>query len=194
MPARTASWTLPRTLEETRTLVRERLGAAPAFEQLPPEEQRALAQQLVQVIRFVASSGGPAEVAVRRTVERSGATVNEVASRDRDRLVRLVGGVFQATVETSVEQLRTYAALVADAAKSLDAFAARGDGDGSGAPDELAQRHPDTFAVESSEPTGEPGAPRSPPSQRVAKGEEPDRRRSLGEVSRGPGLGPRHVR
>jgi hypothetical protein len=102
----------------------------------------------------------------------------------------LIKNVFQAIVESSIEQMRAYGELIANVAKTVDQFMTDNISSGAGR-DFLANRYPDTFQVElqpgaSSFAEGTEAAP--PTAQLVAKGEDPERR--LTEISKELGVDP----
>jgi hypothetical protein len=126
--------------------------------------------------------------AVREGVEQFGALVQKV---DFPKFVGgLIKNVFQAIVESSIEQMRAYGELIANVAKSVDQFMADNISAGS-ARDWLAQRYPDALSVEVQESdTGfAEGAPAAEPTaQLVAQGENAPQR--LGEASQEMGIVP----
>jgi hypothetical protein len=86
----------------------------------------------------------------------------------------LIKNVFQAIVESSIEQMRAYGELVANVAKTTDQFMRDNIGEGAGR-DYLADAFPDTLSV------GDPGEDSAPP-RLQAQGDNADVR--LAEISR----------
>src|SRR4029077_1619507 len=83
--------------------------------------------------------------AVREGVEQFGALVQKV---DFPKFVGgLIQNVFQAIVESSIEQMRAYGELIANVAKTVDHFMPDNISAGAGR-DWLADRFPDTLGVE----------------------------------------------
>jgi hypothetical protein len=83
--------------------------------------------------------------AVREGVEQFGALVKKV---DFPKFVGgLIKNVFQAIVESSIEQMRAYGDLIANVAKTVDQFMADNISVGAGR-DYLAQRYPDALGVD----------------------------------------------
>jgi len=87
----------------------------------------------------------------------------------------LISNVFQAIVESSIQQMRAYGELIANVAKTVDQFMADNIGPGA-ARDYLADRFPDDLAVEISTTSSlaEGDAQAAPPTATlVAKSEDP---------------------
>ena len=83
--------------------------------------------------------------AVREGVEQFGALVKKV---DFPKFVGgLIKNVFQAIVESSIEQMRAYGELISNVAKTVDQFMVDNISVGAGR-DWLAERYPDTLGVE----------------------------------------------
>lgn len=126
--------------------------------------------------------------AVREGVEQFGALVKKV---DFPKFVGgLIKNVFQAIVESSIEQMRAYGELISNVAKTVDQFMTDNISAGAGR-DWLAERYPDTVGIEVS--TGasafaEGGETTQPTAQLTASGEDPARR--LTEISRDLNLDP----
>jgi len=153
----------------------------------PPPVSRAQAQADT-VKNFRNLAGGLPDAAgqdfragaAREGVEQFGALVQKV---DFPKFVGgLIRNVFQAIVESSMDQMRAYGELIANVAKTVDQFMADNIGPGA-ARDYLANRFPDALAVEIE---AGPGAlaegEGAPPSARLApKGEDPEVR--LAEIS-----------
>jgi hypothetical protein len=125
---------------------------------------------------------------VREGVEQFGALVKKV---DFPAFVGgLIKNVFQAIVESSIEQMRAYGELIANVAKTVDQFMSDNISAGAGR-DYLANRYPDTFEVDvqqGSAAFAEGGEAPPPTVQLVAKGEDPEQR--LTEISRELGVDP----
>lgn len=237
-----APWTTPQALEAVRPRVKELLTAVPSYSALTPDEQRALAANMVKVLAYISDPNGIAEEAagtahdrrergrngdaggsppilsraqaddpvtatkrmlsaapetagqdfkagaVREGVEQFGALVQKV---DFPKFVGgLIKNVFQAIVESSIEQMRAYGELIANVAKTVGEFADANIGQAAGR-DWLAQKYPDALEVESNPQAGGfaegDAAPPAPPVL-VAKGEDPAVK--LAEVSRDLGIIP----
>jgi hypothetical protein len=226
-----AGWTSPQSLESVRPMVRDMLLAVPVFAKLQPEEQRALAANMVKVLSYISDPNGigqavskrspppPAPLAqaqaqadaveatkqslskspgavgkdfkagaVREGVEQFGALVKKV---DFPKFVGgLIKNVFQAIVESSIEQMRAYGELIANVSKTVDAFMTDNISAGAGR-DWLAQKYPDALGVEVNQSAGafaEGEAPPAPTATLTAKGENPQVR--LAEISRDLNLSP----
>src|SRR5262249_53862872 len=139
-----------------RPQVRDGLLGTHAFSKLTPEEQQALARDMVKVISYIAdpnavseslsapaaramdqaesiknfgnlTKGLPGQVgkdfsagATNAGVEAFGALVQKV---DFPKFVGgLIKNVFQAIVESSIQQMRAYGELIANVAKTVDQF------------------------------------------------------------------------
>lgn len=126
--------------------------------------------------------------AVREGVEQFGALVQKV---DFPKFVGgLIQNVFQAIVESSIEQMRAYGELIANVAKTVDQFMTDNISAGAGR-DWLAERYPDALGVEVESSAGafaEDGMPAAPTAKIAARGDNPERR--LGEISRDLNLDP----
>ncbi len=126
--------------------------------------------------------------AVREGVEQFGALVQKV---DFPKFVGgLIKNVFQAIVESSIEQMRAYGELIANVAKTVDQFMADNISVGAGR-DWLAERFPDTLEVEVNAGSGglaEEGEAAPTTTQLVARGDDPEQR--LQEISRELGVEP----
>lgn len=125
---------------------------------------------------------------VREGVEQFGALVQKV---DFPKFVGgLIKNVFQAIVESSIEQMRAYGELIGNVAKTVDQFMTDNISAGAGR-DWLAERYPDALGVEVD--AGAAGfaegdeAP-APTAQLAARGEDAAQR--LGEISRDLNLDP----
>ncbi|MGE0853679.1 MAG: hypothetical protein AB7O44_29385 [Hyphomicrobiaceae bacterium] len=118
--------------------------------------------------------------AVRQGVEQFGALVQKV---DFPKFVGgLIKNVFQAIVESSMDQMRAYGELIANVAKTVDQFMADNIGPGA-ARDYLANRFPDALEVEVGDDSGGSAEGEgTPPSARLAaKGDDAEAR--LAEIS-----------
>ena len=126
--------------------------------------------------------------AVREGVEQFGALVQKV---DFPKFVGgLIQNVFQAIVESSIEQMRAYGELIANVAKTVDQFMTDNISAGAGR-DWLADRFPDTLGVEvESGASGfaEDGQAPAPTAKIMARGDNPQQR--LAEISRDLNLDP----
>lgn len=110
--------------------------------------------------------------AVKQGVEQFGALVQKV---DFPKFVGgLIKNVFQAIVESSMQQMRAYGELIANVAKTVDEFMTDNIGEGAGR-DYLAGRFPDSLAVDvSSSSSFAEGDPAPPVARLVATGEAPE--------------------
>jgi hypothetical protein len=139
-------------------------------------------------------AGAPGQVgqdfkagAVREGVEQFGALVQKV---DFPKFVGgLIQNVFQAIVDSSIQQMRAYGELLANVAKSVDEYA-RDNISENNSRDWLAEKYPDALGVDMEGTAGgfAEGSDAEAPPQPVlaARGEDPERR--LGEISRDVGL------
>ena len=120
--------------------------------------------------------------AVREGVQQFGALVQKV---DFPKFVGgLIKNVFQAIVESSIEQMRAYGELIANVAKTVDQFMVDNISVGAGR-DWLAERYPDTLGVEvgsGASAFAEGGETAPPTTQLAPRGENPEQK--LGEISR----------
>ncbi len=223
-----ATWTTPESINAVRPQVRQLLTQIPAFHALPPEEQKALAANMVKVMSYISDPNGivhtlpatplaqgqanaveatkqslaqsPGAVgkdfkagAVREGVDQFGAMVKKV---DFPKFVGgLIKNVFQAIVESSIEQTRAYGELIANVSKTVDGFMQDNISAGAGR-DWLAQKYPDTLGVETnanadSFAAGDPAAPAATPTTSttlVARGDDATVR--LAEISHEMNLNP----
>jgi hypothetical protein len=126
--------------------------------------------------------------AVREGVEQFGALVQKV---DFPKFVGgLIKNVFQAIVESSIEQMRAYGELIGNVAKTVDQFMTDNISAGAGR-DWLAERYPDALGVEVNVDAGsfaEDGETPAPTAQLAARGENSEAR--LAEISRDLNLNP----
>ena len=132
--------------------------------------------------------------AVRQGVEQFGEMVKKV---DFPKFVGgLIKNVFQAIVESSIEQMRAYGELIANVAKTTDQFMRDNISEGAGR-DFLAESYPDALGVQAGSNSegfalGEPGAAgttgTATPAVLVPIGENPEVR--LAEISRNLNLSP----
>lgn len=118
-----------------RHAVKDLLTQSKAFSQLPPDKQSQIAHHTVLVVDYLVS---PA----RQT---SGAAPSLTQQADFPAFVSsLIKGVFQAIVNTSIEQMEAYGKLVAAVTKSLDKFRDENVSDNE-ARDYLLERLPDLY-------------------------------------------------
>jgi hypothetical protein len=99
-------------------------------------------------------------------------------------------GVFQAIIESSIQQMRVFGELIADVAETVDQFTVDSISAGAGR-DWLAQRYPDALAVEagsSASAFAEGGRTPPTPTRLVTRGEDPDQK--LDQISRELGVDP----
>jgi hypothetical protein len=223
-----APWTTPQALDAVRERVKNLLTAIPTFKALTPEEQRALATNMVKVMAYITDPHGiitetttngttPAQVraladdpveatksmlskppktagqdfkagAVREGVDQFGALVKKV---DFPKFVGgLIKNVFQAIVESSIEQMRAYGELISNVAKTVGDFANDNISQAAGR-DWLAQKYPGSLEVQSGAQSGAmaegDAAPAAAPVL-AAKGENVEVK--LAEVSRDLGIVP----
>jgi hypothetical protein len=110
---------------------------------------------------------------VREGVEQFGALVKKV---DFPKFVGgLIKNVFQAIVESSIEQMRAYGELIANVAKTVDQFMADNISAGAGR-DWLSERYPDALGVEVGSTAGAfaEGDEAAPTAQLVTHGDDPE--------------------
>ena len=126
--------------------------------------------------------------AVREGVEQFGALVQKV---DFPKFVGgLIKNVFQAIVESSIEQMRAYGELIANVAKTVDQFMQDNISAGAGR-DWLAQSYPDALGVDVSSGStafAEDGEAAPATATLATRGENPEQR--LTEISRELNLNP----
>ena len=128
--------------------------------------------------------------AVRQGVEQFGEMVQKV---DFPKFVGgLIKNVFQAIVESSIEQMRAYGELISNVAKTTDQFMRDNIGEAAGR-DFLAESYPDTLGVETGSGAEsfegeEPSGAAAATSKIVPIGENPEVR--LAEISRNLNLSP----
>jgi hypothetical protein len=200
------AWADQETLRHVRPAVRELLESSESFGKLPPAEQEQLAHEMVKVASYMARPDGlplaeeqeetvqgrlakdPGFAgedfeagAIRQGVEQFGELVKKV---DFPQFVSgLIQGVFQAIVDSSMQQMRAYGELVANVAKTVDDFAKDNISENN-ARDWLADRFAGVLDVETS--TGDAGLAEdeAPPPQAklVVKAEDPTA--ALAQVSR----------
>ena len=228
-------WTTPEAIDAVRPQVRALLTDISAFHVLPPDEQRAMAANMVKVMSYIADPNGvvgtlPAQVpaqalarttpaplsraqndaveatkqslssspgmvgkdfkagAVREGVDQFGALVKKV---DFPKFVGgLIKNVFQAIVESSIEQMRAYGELIANVSKTVDSFMQDNISAGAGR-DWLAQKYPDALGVETSANASsfaEGGAAPATTANLVVRGENAEVR--LAQISHEMNLNP----
>jgi len=126
--------------------------------------------------------------AVREGVDQFGAMVKKV---DFPKFVGgLIKNVFQAIVESSIEQMRAYGELIANVSKTVDSFMQDNISAGAGR-DWLAQKYPDALGVETRSDSmsfAEGAAAPAPAAVLVPRGENAEAR--LAEISRELNLAP----
>ena len=120
-----------------RTRVREILTRTPAYRALPKPNQQSLARDMIKVAAAIAGGSGgtdlPTTAVFTRQKSRSGSRtparamttqslslVNEVDFPDF--VSGLIDGVFNSIVNASIKQMRAYAELVSNLAKTVDEF------------------------------------------------------------------------
>ena len=161
----------------------------------PPEPPLAQAQANAVEATKQSLSQSPGAVgkdfkagAVREGVDQFGALVKKV---DFPKFVGgLIKNVFQAIVESSIEQMRAYGELIANVSKTVDSFMQDNISPGAGR-DWLAQKYPDALGVEVNANAGEMAAgdpAPAPAASLVAKGDDPSVR--LAEISHEMNLNP----
>jgi hypothetical protein len=125
---------------------------------------------------------------VREGVAQFGALVQKV---DFPKFVGgLIQNVFQAIVDSSIQQMRAYGELISNVAKTVDQFMQDNISAGAGR-DWLAERFPDALGVEVTAGAGafaEGDPAPAPVAQLVARGDDPAQR--LTEISRDMGVAP----
>jgi hypothetical protein len=203
--ARTQTATADRqTLEAVRPAVRDLLLSVPSYKQLTPEEQQKIAAGMVKIASYMANPSGaltpplssaqadaveatkqrlaqaPGQVgqnfkagAVEQGVEQFGQLVQKV---DFPKFVGgLIKNVFQAIVESSIEQMRAYGELVANVAKTVDEFAQDNISENNSR-DWLAGKYPDALGIGTGTDSGfAEGDTQAPPSPKLqAKGDNPE--------------------
>jgi hypothetical protein len=192
------------TLAVVRPAVRDLLLSVPVYQQLSPEEQQKIAAGMVKIASYMSNPSGvlapplssaqadgveatkqrlskaPGQVgqdfkagAVEQGVEQFGALVQKV---DFPKFVGgLIKNVFQAIVESSIEQMRAYGELVANVAKTVDEFA-QDNISQNNSRDWLAGKYPDALGVSTGSDSGfaEGGAQAPPAPKLEVKGENPE--------------------
>lgn len=131
---------------QVRQTVKRLLGSTPAYSQLPPEKRKQIAHDMVRVATYMAdphglvSSEARQPVLTRRSTRRA---MGPAASRHGAMMLRdgadvvlrelvrvdfpafvggLINGIFHAIVDASIRQMDAYATMLADVAKTVDAF------------------------------------------------------------------------
>jgi hypothetical protein len=200
------------TLDAVRPAVRDLLLSVPAFQQLSPEEQQKIAAGMVKITSYMANPSGtlnppvasaqadaaestkqrlaqaPGQVgkdfkagAVEQGVQQFGELVKKV---DFPKFVGgLIKNVFQAIVESSIEQMRAYGELVANVAKTVDEFAQDNISENNSR-DWLAGKYPDALGISTSTDTSfADGDAQPPPAPKLAtKGDNPEQ--ALTQISK----------
>jgi hypothetical protein len=166
-PARAKPIASPETLEAARRGVRELLSRSQAYDKLPEQQRRDLAHGLVQIASYLAEPDG---VRLRRQSPRIQALADDLtpqqpqafgqaAKAGTDAMINLVQGlnfpnfvsgliqgVFHSIVDSSIQQMEAYAALVANVSKSLSQFRDENTTDNQ-ARDQLVDQFPDLFQI-----------------------------------------------
>jgi hypothetical protein len=190
-----------RTLDTVRPAVRDLLLSVPSYQGLSPDEQQKVASGMVKIASYMANPEGaflppvsqaqadaaetakqrlakaPGQVgqdfkagAVEQGVQQFGALVQKV---DFPKFVGgLIKNVFQAIVESSIEQMRAYGELVANVAKTVDEFA-RDNITENNSRDWLAGKYPDALGIGGGTDSGFAEGGEAPPTPKLeAKGED----------------------
>ncbi|HYP05579.1 MAG TPA: hypothetical protein VER03_05025 [Bryobacteraceae bacterium] len=132
-------------MNRTKTLVdketRGLLALSPAYQQLPPDKQQQIARDMAKVGAYLAQPEGiPAN-----TLPGAVAFVSLVQAVDFPKFVAgLINGVFQAIVESSIQQMEAYGKMIANVADSVDQFMDDNVSENS-ARDWLVQTYPDAL-------------------------------------------------
>ena len=160
----------------------------------PPPLAVAQADPLTDTKKMLSQSPGAVGKdfkagAVREGVDQFGALVKKV---DFPKFVGgLIKNVFQAIVESSIEQMRAYGELIANVSKTVDTFMQDNISAGAGR-DWLAQKYPDALGVETSTTSGSfaegDAAPPATTATLVARGDDAAVR--LAEISHEMNLNP----
>lgn len=192
------------TLDAVRPAVRDLLLSVPAFKELSPDEQQKIASGMVKIASYMANPSGtlapplssaqadaveatkqrlakaPSQVgqdfkagAVEQGVQQFGALVQKV---DFPVFVGgLIKNVFQAIVQSSIDQMRAYGELIANVAKTVDEFA-QDNITQNNARDWLAAKYPDALGVSTGTDSDfADDNTQAPPSPKLAtKGDNPD--------------------
>ena len=160
----------------------------------PPALARAQAEDVLDATRkSISKSPGMVGDKFKAGAVREGVD-QFVALTQKVDFPKFVGGliknVFQAIVESSIEQMRAYGELIANVAKTVDQYMTDNISAAAGR-DYLAQRYPDALDVQVNQNAGEfaEGAPAPPATvQLVAQGDNPAQR--LTDISRELGVDP----
>ncbi|MBR0692731.1 hypothetical protein [Bradyrhizobium lablabi] len=153
----------PQTLQATRVAVHDLLRQTQAFNALPENKRRELANGLVQIGTYLAEPDGmrlkrqspqvralagddPPKfgTAIATGVEQAKAFIEGVNFPEF--VSGLIQGVFHSIVQSSIEQMEAYAKLVADVSKSLNQFRDDNTTDNQGR-DHLVDQFPDLFEL-----------------------------------------------
>jgi hypothetical protein len=160
--------------------------AAPVAEAMKESAVDATKRQLSQSPGFAGKDFQAG--AVEQGVEQFGQMVQKV---DFPKFVGgLIKNVFQAIVESSIEQMRAYGELIANVAKTTDQFMRDNIGEGAGR-DFLAETYPDVLSVETggtSDAFADGASAPQPGARLTTTGEDPSVR--LAEISRDLNLNP----
>jgi len=140
------------TLSKASTLadrqVRTLLALSPSYRQLPPERQSQIAGDMAKIAGYLVEPEGtpahrlPGAIAV---VAGGGGLEDTVKAVDFPEFVgALISGVFQALVESSIDQMEAYGELLSNVADTVDQFADDNVSDRT-ARDWLARTYPEYF-------------------------------------------------
>jgi len=201
------------TLDAVRPAVRDLLLSVPAFKELSSGEQQKIASGMVKIASYMANPSGalaapplssaqadaveatkqrlakaPGQVgqdfkagAVQQGVQQFGALVQKV---DFPAFVGgLIKNVFQAIVQSSIDQMRAYGELIANVAKTVDEFAQDNISENN-ARDWLAAKYPDSLGINTGTDTefADDNTP-APPSPKL-EGKGDDLEASLQTISK----------
>lgn len=120
-----------------RKTVKGLLTRSAAFSRLPPGKQAQIEHDTVAVVDYLVSPARQASGGARKLTQQ----VDFPAF-----VSSLIKDVFQAIVDTSIEQMKAYGKLIAAVAKSLDKFSDENISDNE-ARDYLEKRFPDLFTA-----------------------------------------------
>ena len=193
----------PQALQATRVAVHELLQRTQAFNALPEDKRRELANGLVQIgsylaepdgirlrrqsqpVRALAGEGEPPQfgTAIRTGVEQAKTFVEGINFPGF--VSGLIQGVFHSIVQSSIEQMEAYAKLVADVSKSLNQFRDDNTTDNQGR-DHLIEQFPDLFQLSMGDDAfGDFGGDgNAPPQPRVTLREDVDEKSAVDRLNR----------
>ena len=110
----------PSTLALVRSTVREHLAGSPAFRQLPPDQRREIAHDLVRISTYLTVPEGMPANTIARTVVVFDQLIEAV---DFPEFVEsLIRGVFDAIIDSSIEQMRAFGKMLKEVGNTVDAF------------------------------------------------------------------------